>query len=74
MSDLDAIEATKRIAFKAIEKAERWYCEILEQHYAGQDASEAAYAKLAKLDAEALRATELWYKAINDALDEAPKF
>jgi len=74
MSDLDAIEATKRIAFKAIEKAERWYCEILEQCYAGQDASEAAYAKLARLDAEALRATELWCKAINDALDEAPKF
>lgn len=74
MSDTDAIEATGMIAFKAIEKAERWYCEILKQRYAGQNASEAAYAKLAKLDAEALRATELWCRAINDALDEAPKF
>jgi len=74
MSDTDAIKATGRIAFKAIEKAEQWYCEILKQRYAGQDASEAAYKKLARLDAEALRATELWCRAISDALDEAPKF
>ena len=74
MNDLDAIKATERIAFKAIEKAEKWYCEILKQRYTGQDASEAAYAKLARLDAEALRATELWCRAINDALDETPKF
>lgn len=74
MNDQDAIEAAAWIAFKALDKAERWYCEILEQRYTGKDASEAAYARLARLDAEALRATELWCKLIDDALDEAPKF
>lgn len=74
MNDQDAIELAGVIAFKALDKAERWYLEILEQRYAGKDASEAAYAKLARLDAEALRATELWCKLIDDALDEAPKF
>lgn len=74
MNDQDAIEAAAGIAFKALDKAERWYCEILEQRYTGRDASEAAYAKLVRLDTEALRATELWCRAINDALDEAPKF
>jgi len=74
MSDTDAIKATERIAFKAIEKAERWYCEILKQRHTGRDASEAAYAKLARLDTEALRATELWCRAINDALDDTPRF
>lgn len=74
MNDLDVIEAASEIAFKALDKAEAWYCEILEQRYAGKDASEAAYEKLARLDDEALRATELWCMVINDALDEAPKF
>lgn len=74
MNDLDAIEAARRIAFRALDKAEAWYLEILEQRYAGKDASEAAYAKLAKLDDEALRATELLCRVIDDALDEAPKF
>ena len=48
--------------------------EILEQRYTGKDASEAAYKKLARLYAEALRATELWCRVTNEALDEAPKF
>ena len=73
MNDLDAIEAARKIAFKALDKAEVWYCEILEQRYAGKDASEAAYARLARLDAEALRATELYYRVTMDAL-EAPRF
>ena len=46
MNDLDVIEAASEIAFKALDKAEAWYCEILEQRYAGKDASEAAYEKL----------------------------
>jgi len=74
MNDQDAIEAAAGIAFKALDKAEWWYCEILEQRYAGRDANEAAYARLARLDAEALRATELWYRVTDDALNEAPKF
>ena len=74
MNDLDTIEAARRIAFRALDKAEAWYCEILEQRYTGKDASEAAYEKLARLDAEALRATELWCRVIDDALDEAPRF
>ncbi len=74
MNDQDAIEAAAGIALKALDKAEWWYCEILEQRYAGRDASEAAYKKLEKLDAEALRATELWCRVIDDALNEAPRF
>ena len=74
MNDQDAIRAASEIAFKALDKAEAWYLEILEQRYTGKDASEAAYKKLARLYAEALRATELWCRVTNEALDEAPKF
>ena len=74
MNDLDVLEAVTKLACDAIERAERWYREILEQRHAGKDASEAAYERLARLDAEALRATELYYRATMDALDEAPRF
>lgn len=74
MSDQDAIEAVTKLMCDAVERAEHWYCEILEQRYTGKDASEAAYARLARLDAEALRATGLHYRATTDALDEAPRF
>lgn len=74
MNDLDAIEAASTLMLKALDKADAWHLEILEQRYAGKDASEAAYKKLDRLDAEALRATELFCKIINNALDEAPKF
>ena len=33
MNDQDAIEATAKIAFKALDKAKAWYLEILEQRY-----------------------------------------
>ena len=74
---MDNFEAVTTIMRKALERAEKWYCEILEQRYSGKDASEWAYDKLARLDAEALRATELCYRMMVqalDALDETPKF
>jgi len=73
----DKLEAVTKIMCAAIERAEAWYCEILEQRYTGTNPPEASYKKLEQLDKEALRATEMHFRLVTemlDALDESPKF
>lgn len=71
---MDNFEQVTNIMCDAIESAEAWYCEILAQRYSGKDASEWAYGKLDGLDAEALRATELYRKMTLDMYDDIPGF
>ena len=56
----DRQEAITSIMCEAIERAEAWYCEILDQRYAGMHVMQRAYDRLTDLDRQALRAVEAY--------------
>ena len=72
---MDNFEKVTNIMCDAIERAEKWYGEILAQRYSGKNASEWAYDKLARLDREAMNAVEAYHRmTVNSMLDDTPRF
>ena len=67
MTTDDRMETATDMMCAAIERAEKLYCEILRQRYAGMNVMPKTYDRLAELDRQALRTVEAYCRMTEEA-------